>query len=165
LLRKPRLADVDDIYREYATDPEVTRYLTWRPHSSTGETRMFLAACRREWQEGTAVNWTLRLRGDTRVVGMLGCRLDGHKAELGYVLARRLWGRGLMPEAVGAVVAWLWTLPEIRRIGAVCDVENLASARVMEKAGMQREGVLRRWLMRSSLPGEPRDCFVYSLVR
>jgi len=48
---------------------------------------------------------------------------------------------------------------------AVCDVENIASARVMEKAGLSREGVLRRWLVHPNLGPEPRDCYGYARVR
>ncbi len=53
----------------------------------------------------------------------------------------------------------------IRRIGAVCNAQNLASARVMEKAGLIREGILRRWLRHPNVGAEPRDCFSYALVR
>ena len=51
------------------------------------------------------------------------------------------------------------------RIGAVCDVENRASARVMEKAGLEREGILRRWIIHPNVGFEPRDCFSYAMVR
>jgi ribosomal-protein-alanine N-acetyltransferase len=51
------------------------------------------------------------------------------------------------------------------RIGAVCDVENIGSARVMEKAGLVREGLSRRWLVHPNISDEPRDCFSYAIVR
>jgi ribosomal-protein-alanine N-acetyltransferase len=51
------------------------------------------------------------------------------------------------------------------RIGAVCDVENIGSARVMEKAGLVREGLMRRWLVHPNIADEPRDCFSYAMVR
>jgi RimJ/RimL family protein N-acetyltransferase len=53
----------------------------------------------------------------------------------------------------------------IFRIWAVCDVDNAASARVMEKAGMQREGVLRRWSVHPNISAEPRDSFCYAIVK
>jgi RimJ/RimL family protein N-acetyltransferase len=55
--------------------------------------------------------------------------------------------------------------PSIFRIGAVCDVENIGSARVMEKAGLLREGLLRRWLVHPNVSDEPRDCWSYARVR
>jgi hypothetical protein len=63
------------------------------------------------------------------------------------------------------VVNWALSQPPIFRIGAVCDVENIGSARVMEKAGLVREGLLRRWLMHPNISDEPRDCFIYARTR
>jgi [ribosomal protein S5]-alanine N-acetyltransferase len=62
-------------------------------------------------------------------------------------------------------VAWALTQPAIFRIGSVCDVDNIGSARVMEKSGLVREGLLRRWLIHPNISPEPRDCFLYALVR
>jgi RimJ/RimL family protein N-acetyltransferase len=70
-----------------------------------------------------------------------------------------------MTEVLNDIVNWALQQPPIFRIGAVCDVENLASARVMEKAGLVREGLLRRWLMHPNVSDEPRDCLSYALVR
>ena len=53
----------------------------------------------------------------------------------------------------------------IWRIGAGCDVENLGSARVMERAGLTREGVLRRWIIHPNISSEPRDWLSYAKVR
>ena len=63
------------------------------------------------------------------------------------------------------VVNWALSQPSIFCIGAVCDVENIGSARVMEKAGLVREGLLRRWLMHPNISDEPRDCFSYARAR
>ena len=70
-----------------------------------------------------------------------------------------------MTEAVRAVVDWAFSLEEVFRVWAVCDTANTASARVLEKAGMAREGILRRWIVHPNVSSEPRDCFVYSKVR
>ncbi len=83
----------------------------------------------------------------------------------GYVLARSSWGQGLMTEALTEVACWALSEPDIWRIGAVCDVDNLASARVMEKAGLTREGLLRRWLLHPNISDQPRDCFSFAKVR
>ena len=71
----------------------------------------------------------------------------------------------MMTEALSEVVRWGLGQPAIWRIGDVCDVDNLRSARVMEKAGMTREGVLRRWIAHPNISNEPRDCFVFAKVR
>jgi [ribosomal protein S5]-alanine N-acetyltransferase len=70
-----------------------------------------------------------------------------------------------MTEALSEVADWAMRQGDIWRIGAVCDVENLASARVMEKSGLEREGILRRWLVHPNISPEPRDCFSYAKCR
>jgi [ribosomal protein S5]-alanine N-acetyltransferase len=70
-----------------------------------------------------------------------------------------------MTEVLSLAARWAMRQTDIWRIGAVCDVENRASARVMEKAGFAREGILRRWLVHPNISDEPRDCYSYALTR
>ena len=83
----------------------------------------------------------------------------------GYVLGKKFWGHGFAAEALTYLVEWSLSRPTIFRAWAYCDVENSASIRVMEKAGMAREGVLRRWHTCPTLGPEPRDCVVCARVR
>ena len=96
---------------------------------------------------------------------MIGCRVREHAADIGYVIGRNHWGRGYVTEAAKAMVDWAIHLDSIYRVWAVCDVENIASSRVLEKVGMQREGILRRYIVHPNRSVEPRDCFVYARVR
>lgn len=165
LLRRPRPADARAIFEEYASDPQVTRYLSWEPHASVEETATFLEGRIVRWQTGASFAWVLTRAEEDRPIGMIELRPQGHRAEIGYVLGRRYWNRGYMTEAVRAVVEWALRQPHVYRVWAVCDVENLASARVLEKAGMQREGILRRWSVHPNVSPEPRDCLCYAVVR
>jgi ribosomal-protein-alanine N-acetyltransferase len=164
-LRVPTLDDAPEMFARYTRDPDVTRTLTWRPHESIERTRRFLRRCLAGVAAGTVVPWLVTERGDDRPIGMIELRPAGHRAELGYVLARPWWGRGLMTEAATAVMAWALVDPVIFRVWAVTDVDNLRSARVLEKAGMQREGLLRRWVVHPALGPEPRDCWCFARVR
>jgi [ribosomal protein S5]-alanine N-acetyltransferase len=164
-LRKPLLKDAEVIFRGYARDAEVTRYVSWRFHCTVEETREFLRACLAAWEERKSFQWAIIRKEDRQLVGMISARVDGHKWELGYVLARPHWGRGYMTEVVRSLIEWALKQPEIYRVWAVCDIANLASARVMEKAGMTREGTLRRWSVHPNVSGEPRDSFCYSVSK
>ena len=147
------------------TDPEVTRYLIWRPHRDLDDTRAYIAACLAAPPDGARTYVVLR-RDRGELLGALHLRRPvPHRLECGYLVARPFWGQGLMTEALGAVMAWALAQPDMFRVGAVCDVDNLASSRVMEKAGLAREGVLRRWLVHPNMSDEPRDCFSYARVR
>ena len=70
-----------------------------------------------------------------------------------------------MTEALTSVVTWALAQPEIFRVWATCDVDNVASARLLERVGMEREGVLRRWLVHPNLGETPRDALCYSIVK
>lgn len=165
VLRAPTLNDAAAIFERYGQDPAVTRYLTWRPHESTERTRAFLRRCNAVRQSGDAFPWVLTLKDEDSAVGMVELRPMQHRAEVGYVLARPCWNRGYMTEALRAIVVWALAQPELYRVWAVCDVENLASAGVLEKAGFQREGILRRWLVHPNRSTEPRDCLCYAIVK
>jgi RimJ/RimL family protein N-acetyltransferase len=102
---------------------------------------------------------------DRRSLGMIELRVSGPRAEVGYVLARAHWGRGYMPEAVRRVGEWAMEQPCIHRFGALCDAENRASQRVLEKAGLTCEGVLRRWGFHPGAGDMPRDVLSYSRIR
>ena len=84
---------------------------------------------------------------------MVELRLHGHMADLGYVIARPHWGQGFVSEAARVVVDWALVQQHIYRVWAVCDIDNAASARVLEKIGMQREGLLRRWIIHPNMSG------------
>lgn len=164
-LRRSVVEDAEAIFAEYAQDREVTMYLAWRPTGQIEDTREHLRVSAKAWEEGKAFQWVIFRKRDNQLLGAVGMRVDGHKVELGYVLARRFWGKGYMTEAVRAVVNWAIKEEEVYRIWAVCDVENPASARVMEKAGLQREGILRRWTMHPNRSDEPRDCYCYAITK
>lgn len=165
-LRKPRPDDAEAIHREYGCDPEVARYVTWQPNQSLDKRREFVATRLERWGRGEGFAWVVTVRGDDAPIGMVELRPQrGHVAEVGYVVSRRFWNRGYATEAVGAVVRWAMAQPVIYRVWAVCDVENTASARVLEKVGMEREGILRRWVVHPNISNEPRDCYCYSIVK
>jgi RimJ/RimL family protein N-acetyltransferase len=165
VLRPIALDDVDAIFDGYAQDAAVTRYMIWRPHRNRSDTESYIAQC---------IATPPNVARTYAVIGRSGGDLRGsfalrhaapHRLDCGYVLARPWWGQGLMTEVLTDVASWALQQPSIFRIGAVCDVDNIGSARVMEKAGFVREGLLRRWLIHPNVSDEPRDCLSYARVR
>ena len=165
LLRPIAVEDAEVIFDTYAQDKEVARYVMWRSHNHLGETHAYIARCVGTPHE---VERTYVLVGndDNVVRGTFALRQPGaNRLDCGYVLARHWWGQGLMTEVLSEVSAWALRQPSIFRIGAVCDVDNVGSARVLEKSGFAQEGVLRRWLVHPNISDEPRDCYSYARVR
>lgn len=165
LLRKPRMEDAPVIFESYARDPEVSRYLAWMPHKNIRETEQFLLACGHLWQTEKDYAYVVTMKEAGRLIGMFGLHPMKMKVEVGYALARPYWGKGYTSEALRAVIGWAFSQPEIYRVQAFCDVENIASARVMEKAGMTREGLLRRYVLHPNISDEPRDAYLYAVVK
>ena len=163
--RPAAVADAQVIFDDYGRDPEVARYMAWRPHRRVDDTVEFLRRCERVWADGSAYPWSLWMKDGDVFAGLLEIRVHATTVDLGYALVRRWWRQGLMSEALTSVVHWALAQPDIYRVWATCDVENVASARVLERVGMQREGVLRRWLRHPNVSDEPRDCFCYSIVK
>ena len=164
-LRLLRRDDAPAMFAAYAQDAEVTRYLTRRPHKSIEETYTILDLIAKLWRDGEAFSYAITLKGNDSIIGMIAIHPDGFKPSLGYVLARPHWGKGTMTEAVRAVADCLLRQPDIYRVFATCDVDNPASAKVMEKAGMKYEGLLRRHTIHPNVSEEPRDCLMYAVVK
>jgi len=166
LLAKPAaVADARVVFEDYASDPAVAKYMTWTPHRSVNDTIEFLKRCERVWDKGSAFPWSLWRKQDGAFAGLIEIRVQTSAVDLGYALVRRWWHQGLMSEAVTSVVHWAVAQPTIYRVWATCDVENAASARLLQRVGMECEGVLRRWLTHPNVSEEPRDCFCYSIVK
>ena len=145
ILRRFRAEDAEDMFRNWASDPEVTRYLTWPAHGSVEITRMVLADWISRYDDGSFFNWAIVLKETGEVIGNIAAVSvfePLETAELGYCLGRAFWGHGIMPEALRAVNVWLLETAGLRRIIAHHDVNNPKSGRVMAKAGMTFEGIL-----------------------
>src|SRR5262245_38149191 len=113
ILRRPQLADATPMCEEYCQHPEVTKYITWRPHQDLRETTNFLMGRLACWESGEELTWGITQKGNDHVIGMIACRLRGHTADIGYVLARQYWSRGYVTEAVRTVVGWAARLEPI----------------------------------------------------
>ena len=141
LLRPLAIGDVDDLLA-YASDTEVGRYLELpQPYTRDDAEEYVARRVLDDWSSEAifAMVW------EQHVVGTIGLHVRARDeiAELGYLLARSVWGRGIVPEAARAVIDWGFERYALHKIFARSDVRNRQSWRVMEKLGMTREGVLR----------------------
>jgi [ribosomal protein S5]-alanine N-acetyltransferase len=165
ILRRPRLDDAPAVFARYASDVEVSRYLAWQLHQSAEMTRAFLEFSDTEWNRWPAGPYVIESRADGRLLGGTGLSFETpYRASTGYVLAKDSWGQGYATEAVRAMVDVSQTVG-IVRLYALCHVDHGKSARVLEKTGFEREGILKRYLEFPNLePGVPSDVFCYARV-
>jgi len=151
---------------EYASDPEVVRYMQWTPKTEE-ETRDWIKRAISNQQERSRRNYQFAVvrKADKRLIG--GCSIinisnpeDG-EAGIVYVLNRSFWNQGYMTEAVKRVVKFGFSELGLHRIYATLAPDNFASARLLEKAGMQREGHLRE---HKYIKGQWRDSLLYAIL-
>lgn len=165
-LRRPLVEDAGAAFRAYASDSQVTRYLDWTPHRSPEETAAFFRQVVDAWdlQMGHRA-WVVERKTDHTMMGIVDTVVRAHRVETGFALGVRFWGNGYVAEALKEVCRAAFDDPRIWRVQALCDEENTRSARVMEKAGMEREGRLRKYGNHPNRASSPRDCLIYAIVR
>ena len=165
-LRRFRPEDTPSVYRNWASNPQVTRYMRWSPHQSVQETGQVVESWVKHYSQPSFYLWLIELRETGTPIGALEATITSENdacAELGYCLGRYWWGGGLMSEAVAAAIRFLFQEVGLNRIEACHSVRNPASGRVMEKCGMTFEGMARQ---KYYSPTEGfQDCRTYAILR
>lgn len=164
ILRKPRMDDAPAVFSGWVQDPEVTHFLTWRPHENIGQTESLLARGIDAWEGDARFPFMIALKNGG-LIGRIELHIEGHRVELGYLMNKSFQGKGYMTETVRAIIDWAFQQPTIYRVHATTSVDNIASQRVMEKTGMLREGLLRRYIIHPNISDEPRDSYMYAIVK
>ncbi|ART68813.1 GNAT family N-acetyltransferase [Mycobacterium dioxanotrophicus] len=156
-LRAPAVTDAEAMFTRISSDPEVTRYLAWRPHPDVAETRRVITSLFNADKEITRL-----IEVDGEAVGLAARRYrQPHEVELGYCLARDWWGPGLMSEAVAVLLDEIVRDTAVYRVSAFCHVDNAASAGVLRRCGLALEGRLARYSMFPNISEEPQDVLLF----
>lgn len=162
-LRPLRLADADALYA-YLRDPAVTE-LTSFPVVSRRLAEAMIERSVSRWAAGELSKWGVALQQDDQLVGTCGFNewSQVHRwAELAYDLAQAHWGKGLMRQAVAAVLRWTYRQDQVDRVHAFVRIDNRRSERLLERSGFVREGCLRSYRV---CRGKPHDFYIYGLLR
>ncbi|MGN1367503.1 MAG: GNAT family N-acetyltransferase [Aristaeellaceae bacterium] len=144
-LRPFLLTDAQDMFDNWASDPEVTKYLTWPAHSSVDVSRFILSDWVKHDGEPDYYQWAIVLDG--HAIGSIAVVEQNDqvgKAHIGYCIGRNWWHKGIMSEALRAVMDFLFDEVGYQRIESRHDPNNPHSGGVMRKCGMKYEGTLRQ---------------------
>jgi RimJ/RimL family protein N-acetyltransferase len=162
-LRPLRSADADALYA-YLRDPAVTE-LTSYPTVSVPMVEAMIERSVSRWAAGELSRWGVALQHDDRLVGTCGFNdwSQPHRwAELAFDLAQAHWGKGLMRQAVAAVLRWAYRQDQVDRVHAYVRADNIRSERLLQRSGFVREGCLRSFRV---CRGQPHDFCIYGLLR
>jgi ribosomal-protein-alanine N-acetyltransferase len=165
LLRKPTAEDAEAIFSRYASDAEVTKYLSWPRHRTLEDTKWFLKFSDAEWESQPAGPYIIEAKTGGQLVGSTGLAFESDSvAQTGYVFARDAWGRGYATEALTAMTELARELG-VRELYAFCHALHPASAHVLDKCGFRREALLERHTEFPNLGSNQReDCLRYALL-
>ena len=164
VLRKPREEDAA-LFFQVAQDEAVMRYYGVEPFTTRQQALDVIAWQRCSFADGTGIRWVITERDRDLYIGDLGYhkRERPHRrAEIGYMLARACWRRGLMTEAMTAVLDYGFASMGLNRVEALVDPRNAASDGLLAKLGFTREGVLREYEYER---GAFVDLYMASLLR
>ncbi len=145
-LRRFTIEDAENMYKNWASEDEVTRFLTWPTHANVEVTRELLSRWVKEYENKNYYNWVIELKETEEIVGnisVVSVKENIEGAALGYCIGTKWWGKEIMPEAGKAVIKFLFEQVGFHRIDATHDKNNPKSGRVMQKLGMTYEGTLR----------------------
>jgi len=163
-LRRIREEDAETIFELWCQDSDICKYMTWIPHSNISITKAFIGFCLKgpEFDHHT---WLIEEIETNNIVGCFDATKNQHKVDVGYLIAKQYWGKGYMSEALSSFISKAFELNDVYRVSAVCDVENEASKKVMEKVGMTYEGLLKAWLIHPNMDSKPRDCHSLCIIK
>jgi ribosomal-protein-alanine N-acetyltransferase len=147
ILRRFALDDADAMYRNWASDHDVTKYLMWKPHSSIHESRSVIALWVDSYAKPDHYQWAITPKAIGEPIGDIAVMsIDAaiRSASVGYAIGKAWWHRGYTSEALAVVVKFLFEEVGVNRIEGYHNTANPNSGRVMEKAGLKYEGMGRQ---------------------
>ena len=145
ILRRFYENDAEAMYRNWASDSEVTKYLIWPTHESVDTTRAIIASWIKEYENDNCYQWAIVYEGEPiGSISVVSQHERIEKAEIGYCMGKNWWHKGIMSESLGAVIAFLFDEVGFQRIESRHDPNNPHSGGVMRKCGMTYEGTHRR---------------------
>ena len=147
ILRHFVIEDAEFMYKNWASDDEVTKYLNWEHHKNIDESKELLEQWIQNYSQKGFYQWAIVLKEINEPIGKINVDKysDGIKTvHFGYCIGRKWWNKGFTSEAVTAVIKFFFEEVGINRIESHYDPNNVNSGKVMKKSGMKYEGHMRQ---------------------
>ncbi len=147
ILRKFQDGDGEFMFKNWASDPEVTKYLTWPTHSSVEVSNKINDSWVKGYEKPEFYQWAIvpkELNEPIGSISIVDCNEEAESVEVGYCIGRAWWGKGIVSEAYTAVIDFCFKELEVLRVSSRHDPNNPTSGAVMRKCGLTYEGTLRQ---------------------
>ncbi|MEG1256549.1 GNAT family protein [Clostridium sp.] len=163
-LRRMRNSDATDLF-QYYNNKNVYQYLDWNGPNSIKHAEEIIDI----WNKGFEENWIMRFaiadKNTDKIIGTIFLNsFDGKRAEIGYELSEEFWRKGIMSEAMKAVLTLGFDKLQLKRIQAFVCAENIGSKEILMKFGFEEEGYLRQYETHS-VTGQCNDMYIYGLLK
>lgn len=149
VLRPYVIEDAGAMFRNWANDPQVTKFLSWEPHKDVEETKKILEGWIASYESKDFYNWAIAWKEDEgNVIGSISAPqidLKAGRVTVGYCLGRKWWGNGVMKEAFAELIRFFFEVEDANRVEARHDTRNVNSGKVMVACGLKKEGILRQY--------------------
>lgn len=166
ILRQFTYNDIDDMYYNWASDKDVTQYLTWSEHYDINRTNMIITFWENSYKNNDYYNWAIEEKYSNHVIGSINLmNLDNYNesCEIGYCIGKNFWNKGIMTEVLNKVINFAFVEVEFERIMARRHINNIASGMLLKKCKFVYEGTLRRIVKDNK--GVFVDCKYYSILK
>jgi ribosomal-protein-alanine N-acetyltransferase len=163
-MRKLSMRDANDVF-EYASVREVAEHVSWEFHRNISDSINFLRIITQQYEDCHPSPWGIVLKENSKLIGTIGFHIwspPNFFAEVGYALSKDYWNKGIMTEALNAIMEFGFTRMNLNRIEAMCKLNNSASEKVMQKCGMKFEGILTQKLYAKE---EFHDLKLYAILK
>lgn len=162
-LRAVQPDDYIAFFEGWGKKPEAAKYLTFKCTGNIGDTKVFIDETVIAWKTlAGRLTYAVCPRESPEIIGAFSAELQETAVNIGYCFTPTVWGKGYATEVTTHMSDFYLSNTSCFRVWAICDVENIASARVLEKSGFTREGLLHRAAIHPNVSSEPRDCYLYA---
>lgn len=149
----------------YFSDTDVMRYYGLEPFKSIDDALDEISWYKSIFEKGTGIRWGISLKGSDKIIGSCGFfnrAVEHSRTEIGYELSKEYWGKGIAGEALESVVKYGFQNLQLERIEALVEPANLASLKLLDKMGFEKEGLLRHYEFTC---GKFDDLYIYSILK
>lgn len=140
VLRKLSIHDAEDVFRNWASDENVSKFMTWSTHKNIDETRTWLTNVEKKYKTNAGYEWGIVLKQTNELIGSIGVYLKeefDNRYEIGYAIAKKYWRNGYTTESLKCVMEYLINKEHITRFIGRHAILNGASGSVMQKGGFR----------------------------
>ena len=168
-IRKFKIDDADNMYNNWGSIKECNKYLPWKTHTNVEETKEIINEWIQQYNEEkpTRINYAIELKDRKEVIGAISAIKINYKynrVEIGYCIGKKFWNNGYATEALKAIIKYFIIECNFHLVKCGHMLENVASGRVMQKAGMKQEAILRDRTI-NQYTGKFDDEVIYSIIK